>query len=262
MNLCMDPCLVAELIHVLFPMHICYTKPNPLCLLWDCVRVQPGHCRFCAGVCSVLLVLSVISVCERFSSAAASPGFLLFPWVSSFFQADLLKSQLLWTFIDGSAEPAHNTLICDKREDWKWGKQNIYVDFFSLILWSWLNWSKRVTLFQGGIIDETAISDGAVFWCWNGAWNDKITCWVILGNVQIPGSWGMFCLSHEQYLSWQWTWEETEEARTSLQWLGVTSECLKVTQRILGRGISKSRFDIKKCDQSHLQGSLFCLLNG
>lgn len=196
MNLCMDPCLVAELIHVLFPMHICYTKPNPLCLLWDCVHVQPGHCRFCAGVCSVLLVLSVGSVCERFPSAAASPGFLLFLWVQQLFPSWPLEEPALGV----QSQPITHGFVIRGRIGNEERQQNIYVEFFSLILWSCLNWSKRVTLFQGGIIGETAVTAGAVFWYWNGAWNDKITCWVILGNVQIPGTLGMFCLSHEQYL--------------------------------------------------------------
>lgn len=69
----------------------------------------------------MLLVLSVVSVCEEvFFWCSFSTVFAVPLSSAASFQADLLKNQLLWaSFIDGSVEPAHNTCICHKREDWK-----------------------------------------------------------------------------------------------------------------------------------------------
>lgn len=207
-----DSCFVsyASLLHKTKPpvpsLRLCPCPARPL-QVW-CWSLQ------CAlgPVCSQCLweVFFCCSFSRVFAVPLSSAAFSkLTCWRASFYGPPLLMGV--------QSQPITHWFVIRGRTGNEERQQNIYVNFFSLILWSWLNWSKRVTLFQGGIIDETAISHGAVFWYWNGAWNDKITCWVILGNVQIPG---MFCLSHEQYLSRQWTWEETKEARTSLPVIG------------------------------------------
>lgn len=124
MNLCMDPCLVAELIHVLFPMHICYTKTKPPRAFSETVSVSSQAIAVFVlefGVCCWLL--PVVSVFEEVFSCCSFSRVFADPLSSvASFQADLLKNQLLWTsFIARSAatEAAWNTWICDKRQDWK-----------------------------------------------------------------------------------------------------------------------------------------------
>lgn len=218
MNLCMDPCLVAELIHVLFPMHICYTKPNPLCLFWDSVSVQPGRCCFCVGVWSVVLA-PACSQCfwGGFFLLQLLQGFCWCPEFSSFFPSWPLEESAFMDLLhcQECSKPQRQPGTHGFRIRNEQRQENIYVEFFFLILWSWLNWSKRVAVPSWNHWWDSNYR-WAVFCYWNGAQNDEITCWVIRGNVHIPGTLGIFCLSHEQYLSWQWTWEETEEIRTSI----------------------------------------------
>lgn len=158
MNLCMDPCLVAEVIHVLFPMHICYTKPPVPSLRLCLCPARPLW--FCVGVCNVVLG----PVCSQCLWGA----FLLLQLLqvfadplSSAFPSWPLEEPGLWTsFIDGSAASprASNGFVIRGRIGNEERQGNIEMEFFSL--WSGLNWSKRVTLFQAGIMDETAIIDG------------------------------------------------------------------------------------------------------
>lgn len=264
----MDPCLVAELIHVLFPMHICYTKPNPLCLLWDCVRVQPGCCWFCVRVCSVVLA-PVCSQClwGGFLLLQLLQGFCWASELSSFFPSWPLEESTFmdllnwWDCSKPQSQPVTHGLVRRGSIGNEERQENIYVELFSLILWSWLNRSKRVTLFQAVIIDEAAITDGVCSGIEMGPKMMKS----LADSRDCPNS-GNF----SDVLSVSWTvslmamnlGRNRRNKDFSPQGLGVTDQCLKVTQRILGRGISKSRFDIKKCDQIHWQSSLCYLLNG
>lgn len=264
MNLCMDPCLVAELIHVLSPMHLCYTNQIPCAFFWDCVSVQPGCGWFCVGVWSVVLG-PVCSQCfpGGFLLLQLLQGFCWLPKLGFFPSWPLERISFygppLLLGVQQAPEPAWNTWICEKRQNWKW--ENIYVGFFSLYFMILVELKQENNSVPSWNHWWDSNYSWAAFWHWNGAQNDEITCWMIPGNVQIPGTF-------REVLSVSWAvslmamdlGSSRRNKDFSAQGLGVTNECLKVPQRILGRGISKSRFDIKKLWPSSLARFTLVLL--